>query len=135
VSAKFDVKLRGERVQVELYGALDGPAARGVQAEVARMTQALTPGGFEVLFQLSGASRCSLDARIVLAELQKDLAGRARRTAYVDERPVMRGMALWVMHLAGDANAKAVATLAQAEQWLRGTGGRQALAPPQTVAA
>jgi len=135
VPSKFDVKLSEDRVRIELYGSIDEPAAKELEAEVLKVVEPLAPRSFEVMISLAGAINCALNARPVMARIQQAFAQRARRTAYVDERPFMRGMALWVMHQVGDANAKAVSTLDQAEQWLRGSDHREEAARLRTVAA
>jgi len=124
VPSKFDVRLRGSRIRVDLYGSLDESTARELEQELIKTSEPLPPRSFEVMISLMGATHCALEARPVLARMQKELAHRARRTAYIDERPFMRGMALWVMHLAGDGNAKAVSTQEQAESWLQGSADR-----------
>lgn len=135
MAARFEVKLLAGRVRIDLYGILDGPTAQELEQEVRRVCDPLPPRSLEVLINLRGATTCALEARPVLAGMQKALASRARRIAYVDDRPYMRGMALWVMHLAGDGNAKAVPTEAQAEEWLQDGGGREASAGQHTAAA
>lgn len=133
---KFEVRLLpGNRVRADLYGALDQSTAQELEKEMLKVCGQFPPKSLEVLISLVGTTNCALEARPVLAHMQKELAPRARRTAYVDERPLMRGMALWVMHLAADGNAKAVSTEAQAEQWLQGHDDRSQAARMRTVAA
>ncbi len=40
------------------------------------------------------------------------------RTAYLAERPSVRGLALWVIHMCGDLKSAAVGSEQQAERWL-----------------
>lgn len=82
-------------------------------------------GPLDVLLDLREVERCALDSRHALLELQLGLKAAGRRTAYVAGRPRIRGLALWVIHRAGDERAKVVAKSAQAEAWLAHEGERQ----------
>ncbi|MBL8957094.1 MAG: hypothetical protein JNK82_40345 [Myxococcaceae bacterium] len=83
------------------------------------------PPPLGVLFLMHGLNDCVEAARQVLVSLQQKVAKHERRTAYVDDRARFRGMALWVMHLAQDPNAKAVSTLDQGLKWLGVRDGRE----------
>jgi hypothetical protein len=112
-----------EGLRIELFGNLDEKAAKALDAELGRLETPIDMRG--VVFVTSGLSECVEAARLVLVEMQKRLARRKARTAYVDERARFRGMALWVMHLAQDPNAKAVSSLDQAMRWLSGGDERE----------
>lgn len=65
--------------------------------------------------QVSG---CTRQARESLAILQRALADRRVRTAFIASRPRYRGLALWIAHVAEDPNARSFHVRAQAEDWL-----------------
>jgi len=75
-----------------------------------------------VLFDLRGVERCAVPTRHVLLELQRQLAERQCRTAYVSNRPRIRGIILWVIHQADDECAKVLGTLEPAERWIQNEG-------------
>ena len=125
MSGAFQVTQRGQsEVRVELLGSLDERLASEVEREVLRVVTALPPRNFCVVFETGKMTDCSMSARPVLVRLQQSLSVRARRTAYLDDRPRFRGLALWVVHVAEDRNAKAVATPEQLHQWLEMYVGR-----------
>lgn len=122
--------LTGNRLHVKLSGILDKEA---VAREAVGIQSALTPGVKQVLIETSAVTACPETARPDLVGLQKALCAGGRRTAWVDERAVFRGMALWVMHLASDPVGKAVATMSQAEAWLSSNEQRESVASKKVV--
>ena len=114
----FHINQAGEDIQVELTGNLDTGTAAELEKTMGELCKKLPPQSFHVTFVLLGLSECAQDARPILVRIQQTLAHSARRTAYLDDRPRFRGLALWVMHVAEDPTAKAVATPAQARAWL-----------------
>ncbi len=124
MSGAYQVKKTANEVHVELAGSLDERLAADVEREVLRVVTPLPPGEFAVIFQTGKLSDCSMGARPVLVRLQQALSNRVRRTAYLDDRPRFRGLALWVVHVAEDRNAKAVATPEQLRLWLDSAVGR-----------
>lgn len=132
-SSNFIVKpSEGRELRVDLFGVLDVPTAEALSRSLAEALSALTPPVL-LLINSTGINDCTMDAREVLVRMLKASAPLAR-TAWWDDRSRFRGMALWVMHLAADPNARAVATLEQARQWLGGDQDRVALAQ-QTAGA
>lgn len=122
-----------EELRIELFGQLDAKTAADLDRDVRAAAEKLPPRSFSVVFSLVGITECTMDARHVLVGLQRAIAPRAKRTAYLDDRPRFRGLALWVMHLAEDPNAKAVATPEQVRQWLEATYNRDAEAMARAV--
>ncbi|MEZ4384451.1 MAG: hypothetical protein R3A79_24190 [Nannocystaceae bacterium] len=114
----------GGRLSVNLRGELDEPAAQRLSQALRDMTAAATPGAYDVVFDLNGLRRCSVEARGVLAELQRYLGGCTRRTAYVTNRPIFRGLALWVCHTAPDSNARTFPSLGHAKSWMNSSESR-----------
>jgi hypothetical protein len=99
-------------------GPIDEQAASALEKAVAEAIGTLEKGTFNVVFNLRGVTDVSLDARPVLVKVQKLLATKAKRTAYYDDRPTFRGLALWIAHLAGDPNTKALGSFEQVQKWL-----------------
>jgi len=111
-------------VRVELFGPLDQKGAEALERELETATSKLPPRSFAVVLNLIGMTDCAMGAREALVRIQVRLRSTASRTAWLDDRPRFRGLALWVMHLAEDGNAKAVATQEQARQWLSSSTSR-----------
>jgi len=123
-------RVEGARLCVRWMGLLDREA---VLREAAVVTKSLTPSIKQVLVDTSAVTACPEAAKAELVELQRTLSRGGRRTAWLDERAVFRGMALWVMHLASDPVGKAVATMPQAEAWLTSNEQRESVAAKRTV--
>ena len=108
---------RGDRLAYHLHGNFEVEQARSLSADAQRR---LADAGrrWEVMFTLNDVSRVSVEARSELAGLQAWLAAHARRCVYVSNRPMFRGVALWVIHTAPDAGARVFPTHGQAEAWM-----------------
>jgi anti-anti-sigma regulatory factor len=115
----------GGRLVVTLRGELDEPTAQRLAQALRDKTAAATPGAYDVVFDLNGLRRCSVEARGVLADLQRYLGGCTRRTAYVTNRPIFRGLALWVCHTAPDSNARTFPSLGHAKTWMSSQDRRE----------
>lgn len=133
--ASFTIELSEEVLRVELFGQLDQAGAAGLEQRLQAALAGVRPRSLTALVILEGLSDCAESARPVLVRVQRQLGQAARRTAWVDNRAHFRGMALWVMHLAEDQNAKAVATLALADRWLASSELREADAMRRTMGA
>lgn len=114
-------------ITVSLYGELDESRAQTLDAELRERLTVATPGAYAMTFDLGELRRCSVEGRAVLAELQRYLGGVIRRTAYVTNRPLIRGVALWICHSAPDANARAFPTHDAAAAWLSSSEARGAV--------
>jgi hypothetical protein len=111
-------------ITVSLRGDFDDTQAQALATALRERLTGTAPGVFVVVFDLDELRRCSVEARSVLAELQRHLGGVARRTAYVTNRPLFRGVALWICHSAPDANARTFPVLAAAAAWLASSEAR-----------
>jgi anti-anti-sigma regulatory factor len=109
------------RYRVTLAGLLDTEAAESLD----RLE--LPPSTREVVVDLLQVTRCTPEARQVLVRVQERWRRRGYRTAWLSDRPAIRGAALWVMHQAHDTNGKAVGSIVQADRWLRAGGTRTQL--------
>lgn len=125
MSANFRVKLTETELRIELFGNFDPKSAVELLAAVqAQLSHPITT----CLLSTMGLLDCAESARLELVKLQRLLGGKGARTAWVDDRARFRGVALWVMHLAKDGNAKAVANPDAARRWLLATESREAMA-------
>lgn len=115
----FSIKqLTPTELRVELFGPLDERGAAGLEKELETALTKLQPKAFTVVINSMGMTDCAMNAREALVRIQTRLAKLAARTAWLDDRPRFRGLALWVMHLAEDGNAKALSTMEQVRAWL-----------------
>jgi len=131
VGANYTFKNSGPEFRLDLFGVLNAAVVREV-------VTAITPhleGVSTCVINTMGVNDCLEEARAELVKLQQLVATKARRTAWVDDRARFRGVALWVMHLADDPHAKAVATTEQAARWLASSELREASAERRTVGA
>ena len=122
----------GGLVQGALWGALAVDVLERLEASL----QALGAGHPErrrLLLRLDGMTGCSPEAQARWSALHRVLAREVWRTAYLDPRPWGRGLALAVMHRAGDGHALAVGREPQAHAWLAAQGTR--LEAAQALAA
>jgi hypothetical protein len=120
----FSLSISGETLKLDCFALLDAGASQGLLAAV---KEALTGAKVtQVLVLTNSVTDIPEAGKKELVALQRLLCD-GRRTAWVDERARFRGVALWVMHLAGDTNGKAVSTLAQAEAWLKSSEARESL--------
>ncbi|MFO0600820.1 MAG: hypothetical protein U0228_36255 [Myxococcaceae bacterium] len=109
-------------LRIDCTGTLDAATVRSICDDVKAM-----PGreGVRRAIVVTTAVADIVEAgKKELVNLQRELCATCR-TAWVDERARFRGVALWVMHLAGDLNGKAVATMQQAEAWLSSSESRE----------
>jgi len=114
-------------LRVSLRGDFDEASARRLDLTLRDRLAAVAPGSTVLLLDLNEMRRCSVGAREVLAGLQRHVGGLVRRTAWVTNRPIFRGIALWVCHCAPDSNARTFASIADANGWLESSGAREDL--------
>ncbi len=119
----FDIVQRSPgRVDVTLRGQWTDADARAYEeALIKAVTEAART---RVLINLSELRNCSLSVRQVLSGVQRKLGEAKCRTAYVANRPRLRSIALWVVHMAEDGEARSVPTQNLAEDWLQGEEDR-----------
>jgi len=109
------------RVEVRACGSIDAH-------DVDRLASELLPNdmgnGWELLVDWTELSGYTPEARQALLQLQRALAERSVRTAFVAERPRLRGLALWLAHTTNDPLARPFHQRAQADAWLASREGR-----------
>lgn len=124
--------LEGDRLRIELRGDLTQEVAEALEATVQDTLRSLAAGAFDVIVDMRGLETSSVFARSVLVRVQKRIAAKARRTAYLADRARFRGLALWVIHLAEDDNAKSVMNEKGVEDWFRSSSPRLGEAQERT---
>ncbi|MBK8262496.1 MAG: STAS domain-containing protein [Nannocystis sp.] len=106
------------RLNLALRGDFSADTARELERALRQQLSAAVPGSFEAIINLSDLARCDVDGRQGLLDIQRYLGRLARRTVYVAERPLFRGLGLWLCHNAPDSNARTFPSLEQARAWL-----------------
>ncbi len=110
------------RVDVTLRGQWTDADARAYEEAMIGAVAGKT--SVRLLINLSELVSCTLSRRQVLSGVQRKLGQSSCRTAYVANRPRLRSIALWVVHMAEDGKARSVPTQDQAEDWLLGQTDR-----------
>lgn len=109
------------RMEVRADGPIDA-------SDVAALASRLLPNdmghGWELLVDLTELTGFDGEARRELQVLQRALAAQEVRTAFVADRPRLRGLALWLAHTTNDPLARPFHQRDQAEAWLASREGR-----------
>jgi len=121
----FEFSESGEGyVELAIDGVLDASRLKELEAAVDAWPAAAPPPA--LLLDLRRTDRIEQQIRVALVDVHRALKAKAGRSVYLAESPVLRGMALWILHLAGDQRASVVGSLVQARAWLTGSEGRVA---------
>lgn len=125
--------------------ALPPPAVRLVLASslsdaeqaglIAALTAAIADAPTTVLISLSSLPAYDPRLRALLLAIQGAITAHQGRAVYVADRPRLRGLALWVVHMAEDRQAKIVPNEAAAIEWLRISDPRVDAAQARTLQA
>lgn len=107
-----------DRVVITLRGDFEEAHATALETALRERLATAPSGALEVVVDIGDLTRCSVEAREALLRVQRYLGGVARRTAYVANRPLFRGIGLWICHHAPDSHARTFPNLATAEVWL-----------------
>lgn len=119
---RFEVVF-AHRLLVEIRGVLDD---RLIDDLMRNAVEALasTSEIKQVLVDIRSLDDCSVSARTGLVSLQKLLARRRLRTAWVASTPRMQGLARVIILGVGDQSAATFITTEQADAWFGETTGR-----------
>jgi len=119
------------RLTIELAGEIDEDTALYCERETRADLALVADGSLRVVWDFSGVSGYSLDARVVLVRLQQFLTSKAERTAYIASEPTARSLALWAARMGDEARACIAADREAAEAWLidRGAEARGSFEP------
>lgn len=111
------VTQNGNRLTVIVGSRVDASSLSEIERQ---LLPQLTGSGArsDVLFDLQAVRTFDFDMRAALLSLHSAVAKQARRTVYLATRAHIRGLALWLIHSAGDPAASVAMNLPQAEAWL-----------------
>ena len=113
-------------VDIHLAGDVDVATVQALIAELSEVGRLVeTPLACIDLRQMTS---CSLEARGTLVRLHQRLVSITDRRAYLAASPVIRGVAVWVLHVAPDRHGKVVLNNAAAVRWLTAPMDRNAQA-------
>lgn len=117
----FDLSVTQSPATLTIRGHIDGAVVAGLAEAVAGWSPVPETG---LIIDVRGCESYEPDARPALVEVHKALAEKTRRRVYLAVNSRLRGLALWVSHMACDTLCRAVGTEAQAERWLQGEMSR-----------
>ncbi len=122
-NATYDLVHREDRVHLVLHGNLEGESLPCVADALDALLSEIAEGS-RVLIDLGNVESCDPAACRTLARIQRRLRDRGCRTAWLAQRPRLRGLALWIVYAANDPHATPVGDADLADAWLEGTGVR-----------
>lgn len=117
----FEIRDADSPARVVLTGHLDAALVGRLEAAVDAWTPADRP---PLVIDLTGVEGYEPEAREALVAVNRAVAAKAGRHAYLARTALMRGLSLWVMHMANDLDGRAVGSDKQVEAWLHGDRGR-----------
>ncbi len=118
----FQIDDTTQPVRVLLTGEIDGAVVDGLTAAIARWTPASDRP--PTIVDLSGVTAVGAGARDALVQFSRALVPKVGRHAYLATTPQLRGLVLWVLHVARDVEGRTVGNDGQAQKWLAGDAGR-----------
>lgn len=121
MTGSHQLDIREDRYVYTLTGAFDETCVSALKETIDAQDRSRR----YVLVDLRALKRCSRSARRALVEVHRKWAHDAQRVVYLAKEGRMRGLSLWIVHMAGDEYAKAVGSDHQAETWLGDNVGRQ----------
>jgi anti-anti-sigma regulatory factor len=130
-----EIKRAGNRVVISWGEKLDEETTSELDRKILAALGEAGQRRAEALFDLRAVRTFDLNCRHLLIAAQKILAQRARRTAYLADRPHVRGLATWLIHHSADGNACVAMSQAQADAWLSSSGERIPSAQQRVTAA
>ncbi len=130
---KTEINATATEIRVVCRGDLNAETVKAITADLAAKMETLPPHSFNVIIDLCAIEGCDIFGRSQLAEMQRLISRRAKRSAYVAQHSRYRGLGLWVIHLADDPNAKSVMSDEAVRAWLDGEGARMPSAREKTI--
>lgn len=107
-----------DSVSLRLRGSVGQEDISTIREEL-KTIRAEHEGSLNVLLDFTEVEQCDVKTRHELLELHKVLGRGKGRTAYIADRPRIRGIALWVIHHANDGRATVLGRASQAAQWFQ----------------
>lgn len=126
------IQLPPDRVEITLVGVVTDATVKGLLEHL--QARYSTQWGKLVLVELSGAREVAESARAPLILVQDFWKTRSRRSAWLADQSLMRGLALYVIHSAGDGNARVFSSRDQADEWFQVKEQRAESARQRTLA-
>lgn len=118
----FDLRSTSGRIDARWRGRWEEPDA---EAYVQALEAAYRAGPVEALVvDATQLEHCSILARGRLADAQERLKTHQTRCVYLADSPQIRGLCLWIVRVAEDANARVVARKDEVDAWLESREGR-----------
>jgi hypothetical protein len=108
VDKRLEIRFRGKLEESLLTDLLDA-ATRGMQD---------AGTDFDLVYHLDDVEDCPIMARAKIIDTHSVLAPKARRAAFISKRSRFRGLALWIMRVAGDERGRSFVDWEQARAWL-----------------
>ncbi len=130
----FDVSLQNSQLRATLRGELTTEGASALREQICEEVSDATDK-LVVVFDFRELTECGVFARSELIKLQRVLMEQVQRTAYVADVARFRGLAMWVVNIAEDQNAKVCTTDAMAQSWLKSSVERRVEIRERTTAA
>lgn len=91
--------------QITCMGSLKEAELLAFETEVRVQLSATPARSLDVVFNLSAVTDFCHDCRDILVRIHQFALTRARDVVIVANQPATRGLALWMMHMAGDRGA------------------------------
>lgn len=130
----FDVSLQNGQLRATLRGELTTEGAVALREQICEEVSDASDK-LVVLFDFRALTECGVFARSELIKLQRILMNEASRTAYVADVARFRGLAMWVVNIAEDQNAKVCTTEVMAQSWIKSSVERRVEIRDRTTAA
>lgn len=121
--ARFNIERSGHDVRAKLIGRWEESDAAAFDEALRAELQAAGQS-CNLIIDLTDLSECRILARGKLADVMTELKEYLRRSAWIARSPRMRGLALWVLHVAEDPQGRPVRDEAQARAWIDSDGER-----------
>lgn len=121
--ARFNIERNGHHVRAKLLDRWEESDA-ATFGDALRSELQAAGQSCDLVVDLSDLVECRILARGKLADVMTELKEYLRRSAWIARSPRMRGLALWVLHVAEDPQGRPVRDEAQAKAWLNSDGER-----------
>ncbi len=121
--ARYTIERHGTLVRVKLLDRWEESHATAF-GEALRAELQAAGQSCDLIIDLTDLTECRILARGKLADVMTELKEFLRRSAWIARSPRMRGLALWVLHVAEDPQGRPVRDEAQAKAWLDSAGER-----------
>ncbi len=105
--------------RITCRGRLSEAAVLAFETDLRVQLNGAKPQSLDVIIDLSAVTDFCHDCRDVLVRIHQFALTRARNVVIVANQPATRGLALWMMHMAGDRGATIAPTVEVALSMVR----------------